>query len=129
VFLVNSARYAVELQQIIEVIAHPNITFLPGSPRELCGVINVRGEIRPVWDTALLLGLAEQADRPPAYVLLLRRPSRPCGLWVDQIQQIRTPQPADWQTPSTPSPFAKAITSDLITLLETQALLREEPLG
>jgi chemotaxis signal transduction protein len=129
VFLVNSERYAVELQQILEVIAHPNITRVPGSTRELCGVINLRGEIRPVWDTALLLGLAEQIDRPPGCVLLLRRTSRPCGLRVDQIQQIRSLDPKDWQAPAEPSRFAKAITSDMITLLETHALLREEPLG
>ena len=129
VFVVNAERYAVELQQIIEVIAHPSITPLPGSPRELYGVINVHGEIRPVWNTALLLGLVEQDDRAPGHVLLLRRPEGPSGLRIDEIQQIRLLGPADWQAPAERSSFAKGITTDMITLLETHALLREEPLG
>ena len=129
VFVVGSERYAVELQEAIEVIARPTITPLPGSPRELCGVINVHGEIRPVWNTALLLGLAEQSDHPPGHVLLLRGPGRPSGLRIDEIQQILLLGPTDWQAPVEGSPFAKGVTTEMITLLETHALLREELLG
>lgn len=48
--------YAVELNQVVEVIPAPVVSILPAMPPALCGVTNFRGEIVPFFDTAILLG-------------------------------------------------------------------------
>jgi chemotaxis signal transduction protein len=49
--------YAVEAGRVKEVTAEPRPTRLPGAQPGVLGVINLRGEIVPVMDTAALLGL------------------------------------------------------------------------
>ena len=48
--------YAVRLAQIAAVFADKRVMWLPGSVRELLGVVAVRGAILPVYDLAALLG-------------------------------------------------------------------------
>src|SRR5215212_10273415 len=40
-----------------EVVPDPALTPLPGAPGAVLGVVNLRGEVVPVLDTAALLGL------------------------------------------------------------------------
>ncbi len=136
-FAVGAERYALELGQVREVIEAPAITPIPGSPRELAGVVNARGRIEPVWETALLLGLpppaatvagpgsvqAAGAGRPPGYAVLLRRGERPGALRVDQLLAVRALRPGDWQRAAQSSPYSKGVTADRVTLLDAEALL------
>ena len=57
--------YAIELTRVREVIPAPAPTHLPGAPPALAGVFNLRGEVLPLFDTAMLLGLpsGEPGDR------------------------------------------------------------------
>src|SRR5687768_17486873 len=54
---VGDDAYAVPMELAREVVAAPVVTVLPTSPASVLGVCNVRGEIMPVFDTGLLLGL------------------------------------------------------------------------
>ena len=51
-------RYGIELTDVREVVPEPFLTPLPGAPPAVLGVVNLRGEVVPVLDTAALLGLA-----------------------------------------------------------------------
>jgi purine-binding chemotaxis protein CheW len=53
---VGADRYAVELTRVCEVVRGPGLTSLPGAPASVLGVMNLRGEVVPVLDTAALLG-------------------------------------------------------------------------
>ncbi len=48
--------YLIALDEALEVIVDPVATELPGAPAVLLGVVNVRGAIVPLLDTARLLG-------------------------------------------------------------------------
>ena len=49
--------YAIELAGVREVLPVPEPTPLPGAPRAVRGLFNLRGTIVPLVDTPLLLGL------------------------------------------------------------------------
>jgi purine-binding chemotaxis protein CheW len=53
---VGADRYALELTSVREVVHAPDVTPLPGAPATVLGVLNLRGEVVPVLDTAALLG-------------------------------------------------------------------------
>ena len=61
--------YAVGAERVKEVTAEPRPTRLPGSGPGLLGVINLRGEIVPLVDTAVLLGLDVPASASFAVVV------------------------------------------------------------
>jgi chemotaxis signal transduction protein len=64
VFALGSARYAVELRWVREVITLGPVTPVAHAPEAVAGVVNYRGAITPVLDLALLL--AGSGDGPPA---------------------------------------------------------------
>jgi purine-binding chemotaxis protein CheW len=49
--------YAIDMLSVREVVAAPRATRLPTGPADALGVFNLRGEIVPLFDTALMLGL------------------------------------------------------------------------
>jgi chemotaxis signal transduction protein len=54
---VGRDAYAVPIESAREVVASPAITHLPTAPASVLGICNVRGEIVPVFDLGILLGL------------------------------------------------------------------------
>jgi len=126
VFSLRSERYALPLRSVAEVVARPSITPVPGSPPELQGVMNLRGEIRPVWDLARRLGLPEQGKPAPGCVLVLRGRRQPTGWQVDHVEQVRAMPAQEWRKSGAQSDRVKGTTPDMITLLAVEALLTEE---
>lgn len=53
---VHDELYSVPIQSFREVVASPRITRLPATPGAVMGLINVRGEIIPLFDVAALVG-------------------------------------------------------------------------
>jgi purine-binding chemotaxis protein CheW len=125
VFRLRGESYGIALEDLAEVIPCPKCAPIPGSSPELAGVINVRGEIRPVWDPTRLLNLgAKEADQPGC-VLLVRRKGRELGLWADQAERVRFLQPQEWTQPEECSPYVKGVTVDAVMILNTEALFNE----
>ena len=69
VLAANDAYFAVPMERVHQVLRHPLVTRIPLSPAGLIGVVNVRGEIVPLLDTAVLTGTGT-LDKPPFAVLV-----------------------------------------------------------
>ena len=75
---VGSDTYAVSLETVREVVVDPRVTKLPTSPAVVRGVFNLRGDIVPLLDTGLLLGLRPVMEEP--YAVLVETPHGTAGL-------------------------------------------------
>ena len=53
---VDQELYSLPMEFLREVIATPRITPVPTAPATILGLVNVRGEIVPLFDVAALLG-------------------------------------------------------------------------
>jgi purine-binding chemotaxis protein CheW len=69
VIAANDAYFAVPMARVHQVLRHPMVTRIPLSPPGLLGVVNVRGEIVPLLDTAVLTGTGSLTE-PPFAVLV-----------------------------------------------------------
>lgn len=56
-FLLRDEHFAVEIFSVREVIDVATLTVIPRMPDYLCGVINLRGNVVPVVDLGLKLGM------------------------------------------------------------------------
>jgi len=70
----------------VEIASLGDLTAVPGSPREILGVRNLRGQILPVIDLALLLGLNPAA--PPRQLLVAEAGSVQAGFAVDEVSSV-----------------------------------------
>src|SRR3954447_6987241 len=89
VLRIADAHCGIALAEVAEVLPPVQVTPVPGAPPTFLGVVNVRGEIRPVIDLRHVLGLAPAKNGGLSRVLLLRRQGREMGLNVDNVEQIR----------------------------------------
>jgi chemotaxis signal transduction protein len=126
---IGAERFGVDLSDVAEVLPPVRATPVPGVPPLFSGVINVRGEIRPVIDLRRLLGMETIGNSDLARVILLRQDGREMGLQIDSVEEIRRIGPADLQSGGTVdsghSAHIKGSTKDLLMLLSTEALFAE----
>ena len=91
---VGSEAYAVPVEQVREVAALGPVRPVPGSRPELLGVCNLRGQIVPVVDLALLIGVARLA--PPGCLLVTDVAGRLAGFAIDGVSAVcELADPAD----------------------------------
>ncbi len=87
-FDVGTLRCAVPLANVREVQRAVAITALPGAPAVVKGVIDVRGEVLPVIDPAIRLGLPRRPLRSTDSFIFLWTGSRNVALRADAVHWI-----------------------------------------
>lgn len=132
-FQVAGESYALPLDHMVEVSPLGAVTPVPGLPRTLLGVTNLRGEIRPVLNLHQMLGLPEPPPAQRGHAVYLRGPSRPVGLRVDELRRIRQLDPAALTYPhetgnGLPQRFIKGISPDTLIVLDPQQILAQDVL-
>jgi len=146
VFSVGSERYGIEVGDLAEVVPFGHCTPVPEGPRELLGLINLRGEIRSVIDLARMLEIPEAGEATAGYVLILRQTIEgrspignqrltisDVGLRVDKVEQIEEVSAEALAalaegTANLPSRYVRGLTPDRVILLSAEAILSDEVL-
>lgn len=85
-FRVAQEAYAVSVLNVLEVASLGEMIPVPGAPREVLGVRNLRGKILPVIDLAGLLGA--RRTEPPAQLLVAESDGRQAGLAIDEVTEV-----------------------------------------
>lgn len=74
------------VENVLEVATLGLVTAVPGTGRDLLGVKNLRGQILPVFDLALLLGIRRTA--PPSHLLVAEAEGHRVGFAIDAVSGI-----------------------------------------
>ena len=86
-FTLAGRTHCAPLGSVREIIPMQPITSLPGAPRQVLGMINLRGTIVTVLDATMSeYGVASRAAN--ASILLVERGSRVAGVVVDEVHDI-----------------------------------------
>ncbi len=98
-FSLGEETYAVPIERVRQILKVPPLTEVPRAARELLGVLNLRGEVLPVYDLELCLGLSTEpapvagpdADfsKVPrtARILIVHAAHGDAGLLVDAVHE------------------------------------------
>lgn len=132
-FRLADQLYGLPIESVQEVLARYDIEPVPGTARQVLGLINRRGAVLTVIDLRAHLGLPPPADADRGAVVIFETDGERFGLRVDGIDQVRklvveAIKPA-------PAVGAAALTGrihglytregELLTLLDADGLLRE----
>jgi purine-binding chemotaxis protein CheW len=123
-------RYAVERRNVQEVYPLRELTPLPGTPRFLLGLVNVRGRILPVFDLRKLFELPEQGLTDMHRVVLVRGNDLELGLLADVVVGMRTLPRASLQ-PSLPTltgiraDYLMGVTDEHLVVLDLDRILAD----
>jgi purine-binding chemotaxis protein CheW len=104
VFRLGKEGYALEVMRVQEVLDMQSLTVVPGGPKSLLGVINLRGHVVPVYDLRAPFGLPK--DPHPAQVpsvliveTTLGNDNQVTGLVVDRVSDVLEFSPEEVQPP------------------------------
>lgn len=95
-FRLEAETYAMAIEDVREIVKVPLLTEVPRGQPGLLGVMNLRGEVLPVYDVKHRLGLLEKppvvtgpADLPRASrVVLVRDEQGDAGVLVDGVEEV-----------------------------------------
>ncbi|MDA8231716.1 MAG: chemotaxis protein CheW [Magnetospirillum sp.] len=132
-FRVAGENYALPLSDLAEVLPLGPWAPVPGVSQSLLGVVNVRGEIRPVMNLHAILSLPEPEPPAGGYVVFLRHRTRAAefrdvGVRADALDRISVVRDDDLTLPHAaanglPQRFIAGITPDTLILLDSRQLL------
>jgi purine-binding chemotaxis protein CheW len=104
VFRLGGEGYALEVMRVQEVLDMQSLTEVPGGPKFMLGVINLRGRVVPVYDLRMPFGLVRESKltRAPC-VLIVESNSggdfQITGLLVDRVSDVLEFSPDEVQPP------------------------------
>jgi len=89
-FYLGQEEYALDIEVVSELIKPRALTELPQVPAYVCGIISLRGEVIPVVDLKLRLGLEheDRCDVDLQRIVVCDGNDQRVGLLVDRISQV-----------------------------------------
>lgn len=95
-FLLTDETYAIPIERVREIVKVPVLTEVPRGPKELLGVMNLRGEVLPAYDVRARLLLLPQVkaitgpqDVPAkSRVVLVRSDEGDAGILTDGVEGV-----------------------------------------
>jgi purine-binding chemotaxis protein CheW len=82
---VGPDKYAIDLDEVREVVPPPGVTSVPTAPASVLGLFNLRGEVVVLLDTAVLVGVESGGDL--AAVVVVDTPFGTAGLSASATTQ------------------------------------------
>lgn len=127
--LLDEQIFGIYLPVVQEVIRMVRLTKLAGAPPSIAGLLNLRGNIVPIMDLRLRLGLEQKPYKSNNKIILIDYENKQQGLIVDDFTEIITIKESDLSQlggiiPRIEFVLAMAHTQNrLITLLDHTRLL------
>lgn len=101
VFQLDDQRFGLPVSYVREVVAAVSVTALPAAPAVVDGVIDVRGEVVPVYDLRVRFGRERQRVRASEHFILADEGSRMVALRADRVLELVELDEADISAAST----------------------------
>ena len=87
-FLIGEEEYGIGIKLIQEIVTMQSITDVPGSSDYTKGIINLRGDILPVYDFRLKLNFEAREYDGETVILIISMSEKKFGIIVDRISEV-----------------------------------------
>lgn len=89
-FRLAKEQFAVEIQQVKEIVRPPETTKIPMSPEYIAGIANLRGNVLPILDTRQRLDLEISDITDHSRILMVEVSGYLMGLYVDSVLTVKS---------------------------------------
>ncbi|HMK46379.1 MAG TPA: chemotaxis protein CheW [Methanocella sp.] len=112
IFKLGTEEFGVDIAQVREIIRVGEITRIPGSPRYVDGVINLRGQVTTVINLRARLGLDGKPMDSNARIMIMEVNKNVVGVIVDSVTEVKNLSAN--QIEPLPEALSSAISSEYI---------------
>jgi purine-binding chemotaxis protein CheW len=116
-FLLDGHLFGVPVGTVQEVLKRQEMTVVPLAPAEVCGLLNLRGQIVTTIDLRARLGMTRRADDDAAINVVIRTADGVVSLLVDEIGDVLEPEDSTFEpAPDTVPASVRALVSAVCKL-------------
>lgn len=87
-FIIDGEDYGIDICHVIEIITATAITWVPETPDEIKGIINLRGSIIPVIDVRTRFRKEEKPYDELTCIIVIEYEEYTVGLIVDTVNEV-----------------------------------------
>lgn len=87
-FRLSDELYGVDVMKVREVLRFTEITPVPGAPKFLLGIINLRGNVVTVVDTRERFGLTQGEITDHSRIVIIESNNQVVGMLVDSVAEV-----------------------------------------
>ncbi|HEY9793533.1 MAG TPA: chemotaxis protein CheW [Candidatus Obscuribacterales bacterium] len=133
-FLLGEDAFAFELEQLTEVCPLVGVTWIPGSPPFVLGVINLRGQIVPIIDLKTFLGIQAGAVTVFNKALIFQQGQLIVGFLADEVIGAKKLPLSSMQFSvgmlcGATADYVRAVTNDRLVILSADKVLTDSRLN
>lgn len=96
-FAVSGQDFCMDIRPVREIRGWQDVTPLPHAPRDVLGVMNLRGAVVPIIDLSLRLDLGPCRHHPRNVIIIALIEARTIGFLVSSVSNIVTVAPDEIQ--------------------------------
>ncbi len=80
--------YGIDIKYVDNIVRMQHITRVPNVPSYIKGVINLRGEVIPVFSLRIKMGLEEIEENKSFRIIILKVEGDLVGIIVDEVREV-----------------------------------------
>lgn len=88
IFNLNDEKYGMDIMRVNAIQKYQDVVRIPNAPRFILGIINLRGEVIPVYSLRKKFGLPEATDKSQLQLIITRSEDVSVAFEVDSINEI-----------------------------------------
>lgn len=88
IFTLNAEGFAFFGADVKEILPFEEITFVPGSPDTITGIINVRGDIESVMNIHRVIDLPDASGNERCRIIIAEKDGVRSGILVDSVEEV-----------------------------------------
>lgn len=118
-FFAGGQSFSLDITHVREIRRWTTVTPLPHAPKEVLGVMNLRGSVIPIYDLSARFGLGPTQENPRNVVVVATIDTQTVGLLVEAVSEILSVDRAQIQdTPDIRSETTKQSITGVIPMEE-----------
>lgn len=98
-FFLDKHCFGIPVDEVQEVLRYHAMTSVPLAPREVCGLINLRGQIVTVIDLRRRLNLPDREPQPRGTNVIVQTGDEVVSLLVDEMGNVQYVEESQFELP------------------------------
>jgi len=133
-FKLAGEKYGINVMQVQEVLRYTEIAPVPGAPRYVLGIINLRGNVVTIIDTRHRFGLEPGKVTDNTRIVVIESDKHIVGILVDSVAEVVYLRQSEIETPPNvgkddTAKFIQGVcnkSDELLILVDLDKLLNDE---
>lgn len=88
IFKIGNEEYGIDIMKVVEIVLHQEIRQVPDTPHYIEGIINLRGEIHPIYNIRTRFKMPDKVADEHTKIIVIRTVERNIGFIVDNVSEI-----------------------------------------